>query len=47
MIQEYLGTVITMCKECSKEIKENEQGYYYCVTNGFCMWCAGNGTRVQ
>ena len=45
--QQYLGTIITMCSRCYDEIKENDQGYYYAKTTGFCMWCASDGTWVQ
>jgi len=28
------------CDRCQRKLAPGEQGYHYCKTVGFCMWCA-------
>ena len=35
------GEYVTVeCDRCQRKLTHGEQGYHYCKTVGFCMWCA-------
>jgi hypothetical protein len=31
---------VVECDRCQRKLAPGEQGYHYCKTAGFCMWCA-------